>query len=153
MAPNLITLSVNIFEMHDVRCTMCDARTDNKIMQYQGLVCVFFNFASLLYYNPTLACGSKPLHVSKGGLWDPWLAPIDPTTTFEGFKSWLGLGRLLSSHLGLILTTETLQPPRPISLLAPLGGSTLLSPLGYSYINHWTLSMASKRDGREQVAH
>ncbi|KAM0748023.1 Cholinephosphotransferase [Meredithblackwellia eburnea MCA 4105] len=45
MAPNAITLS--------------------------GLCCVFINFLTLLYFNPTLSCGVKPTHITKGGPWDP----------------------------------------------------------------------------------
>ena len=60
----------------------------------KGLICVFINFATLLYYNPTLSCGEKPLHISKGGVWDPWFSPIEATTTFGGWSSWFGLGKL-----------------------------------------------------------
>ncbi|GAA5934069.1 uncharacterized protein JCM15063_000546 [Sporobolomyces koalae] len=41
-----------------------------------GLSMIFVNFLTLLYYNPTLACGSKPLHISlPGGTWDPLFRP------------------------------------------------------------------------------
>ncbi|GAA5884481.1 hypothetical protein JCM6882_005268 [Rhodosporidiobolus microsporus] len=40
-----------------------------------GLSLIFLNFLSLLYYNPTLSTGAKPLHVSKGGAWDPLFPP------------------------------------------------------------------------------
>ncbi|BGP14538.1 hypothetical protein JCM10213_001886 [Rhodosporidiobolus nylandii] len=51
MAPNAITLS--------------------------GLSLIFLNFLTLLYFNPTLSTGSKPLHVSKGGAWDPLFPPTN----------------------------------------------------------------------------
>jgi ethanolaminephosphotransferase len=61
----------------------------------QGLALVFFNFSTLLYYNPTLSCGPKPLHVSKGGDWDPLFKPSGTSTFgFRGWASWLGLGGL-----------------------------------------------------------
>ncbi|GAA6005227.1 hypothetical protein JCM11491_002627 [Sporobolomyces phaffii] len=40
-----------------------------------GLSLIFINFLTLLYYNPTLSCGAKPLHVSLGGTWDPLFPP------------------------------------------------------------------------------
>ena len=36
---------------------------------------IFINFLTLLYYNPTLSCGTKPLHISLGGTWDPLFPP------------------------------------------------------------------------------
>lgn len=56
-----------------------------------GLFCVFVNFSTLLYYNPTLACGPKPLHVSKGGPWSPMFTPpVSDVGTFSGWASWFG---------------------------------------------------------------
>ncbi|GAA5868901.1 hypothetical protein JCM16303_000300 [Sporobolomyces ruberrimus] len=40
-----------------------------------GLSLIFINFLTLLYYNPTLSCGTKPLHISLGGTWDPLFPP------------------------------------------------------------------------------
>ncbi|GAA5892588.1 hypothetical protein JCM5296_006169 [Sporobolomyces johnsonii] len=40
-----------------------------------GLSLIFVNFLTLLYFNPTLSCGPKPLHVSLGGSWDPLFPP------------------------------------------------------------------------------
>ncbi|GAA5982938.1 hypothetical protein JCM5350_001562 [Sporobolomyces pararoseus] len=40
-----------------------------------GLSLIFINFLTLLYYNPTLSCGAKPLHISLGGTWDPLFSP------------------------------------------------------------------------------
>ncbi|GAA5839695.1 hypothetical protein JCM5353_006664 [Sporobolomyces roseus] len=40
-----------------------------------GLSMIFINFLTLLYYNPTLSCGTKPLHISLGGTWDPLFPP------------------------------------------------------------------------------
>jgi ethanolaminephosphotransferase len=65
---------------------------------FQGLGCVGVNFLSLLWYNPTLACGTKPLLVSQGGTWDPLFRPSVPAA--EGWVSWFGFGESLSSlHL------------------------------------------------------
>ncbi|GAA5868711.1 hypothetical protein JCM8547_003791 [Rhodosporidiobolus lusitaniae] len=66
MAPNAITLS--------------------------GLSLIFLNFLTLLYYNPTLSTGSKPLHVSKGGPWDPLFPPTGsaPSLLATWFHKLLG---------------------------------------------------------------
>ncbi|GAA5967145.1 hypothetical protein JCM11641_000454 [Rhodosporidiobolus odoratus] len=57
-----------------------------------GLSLVFLNFLSLLYYNPTLSTGSKPLHVSKGGAWDPLFPPTSsaPSVLSSFFYRLLG---------------------------------------------------------------
>lgn len=57
-----------------------------------GLSLVFGNFLSLLYFNPTLSCGPKPLHVSKGGVWDPLFKPSSLAGQFDfrGWATWLG---------------------------------------------------------------
>ncbi|GAA6037966.1 hypothetical protein JCM8097_009513 [Rhodosporidiobolus ruineniae] len=47
-----------------------------------GLSLIFLNFLSLLYYNPTLSTGSKPLHVSKGGPWDPLFPPTGSAPSY-----------------------------------------------------------------------
>lgn len=59
-----------------------------------GLSLVFTNFLTLLYYNPTLACGPKPLHVSLGGTWDPLFKPssLAGKADFVGWLHWLGFG-------------------------------------------------------------
>ncbi|BGP54451.1 hypothetical protein JCM8202v2_002031 [Rhodotorula sphaerocarpa] len=55
-----------------------------------GLSLVFANFLSLLYFNPSLSTGSKPLHVSKGGTWDPLLPPTtSEPSTLASFFTWL----------------------------------------------------------------
>ncbi|SCV67778.1 BQ2448_5389 [Microbotryum intermedium] len=78
MAPNAITLLLTLLP------PSCE----------QGLGLVFANFLSLVYFNPTLSCGAKPLHISLGGSWDPLLAPAKLTEQhhFRGWASWLGLG-------------------------------------------------------------
>ncbi|GAA5976330.1 hypothetical protein JCM10908_005461 [Rhodotorula pacifica] len=55
-----------------------------------GLSLVFGNFLSLLYFNPTLSTGTKPLHVNKGGSWDPLFPPTssEPSVLAE-FFTWL----------------------------------------------------------------
>ncbi|GAA6019480.1 hypothetical protein JCM10207_001403 [Rhodosporidiobolus poonsookiae] len=57
-----------------------------------GLSLIFLNFLSLLYFNPTLSTGSKPLHVSKGGPWDPLFPPTAsaPSTLSTLFYKLLG---------------------------------------------------------------
>ncbi|POY72449.1 hypothetical protein BMF94_4275 [Rhodotorula taiwanensis] len=55
-----------------------------------GLSLVFFNFLTLLYYNPTLSTGAKPLHVSKGGSWDPLFPPTSSEpSALAHFFTWL----------------------------------------------------------------
>lgn len=59
-----------------------------------GLSLVFANFLTLLYYNPTLSCGLKPLHVNKGGQWDPVFVPsfgVRKSFAFSGWAHWLGI--------------------------------------------------------------
>lgn len=57
-----------------------------------GLACVGVNVATLFYFDPTLSCGSKPLHVSRGGSWDPLFAPSQPPVLSIGWLKWLGWG-------------------------------------------------------------
>ncbi|GAA6051633.1 hypothetical protein JCM3770_001203 [Rhodotorula araucariae] len=55
-----------------------------------GLSLIFVNFMSLLYFNPTMSVGYKPLHVSKGGLWDPLFPPTaSHTSTLHTIFTWL----------------------------------------------------------------
>ncbi|GAA6003143.1 uncharacterized protein JCM10292_002889 [Rhodotorula paludigena] len=55
-----------------------------------GLSLIFLNFISLLYYNPTMSVGYKPLHVSKGGAWDPLFPPTAPhSSALSSWFSWL----------------------------------------------------------------
>ncbi|BGP30717.1 hypothetical protein JCM10296v2_002474 [Rhodotorula toruloides] len=55
-----------------------------------GLSLIFLNFLSLLYYNPTLSTGTKPLHVSKGGTWDPLFPPTSThPSILSSFFTWL----------------------------------------------------------------
>lgn len=109
-------------------------------------MCVFINFATLVYFNPTLSCGSKPLHVSKGGVWDPWFTPIEATTTFAGWSSWFGLGTS-SSNLDEILTPQLRLICRPVRR----AGSTLRSPWDCLCTSPSTRSTASRRDGPARV--
>lgn len=58
----------------------------------QGLSLIFVNFLTLLYYNPTLSVGFKPLHVSKGGMWDPLFPPTaSESSTLHSIFTWLGV--------------------------------------------------------------
>ncbi|GAA6061052.1 hypothetical protein JCM10212_000095 [Sporobolomyces blumeae] len=56
-----------------------------------GLSLIFFNFLTLLYYNPTLSCGTKPVPVSLGGTWDPLFKPhrTIPSSTVSNLLSWV----------------------------------------------------------------
>lgn len=55
-----------------------------------GLSLVFGNFLTLLYYNPTLSIGTKPLHVNKGGTWDPLFPPTSSEpSVMSTFFTWL----------------------------------------------------------------
>jgi len=67
-----------------------------------GLSLVFTNFLTLLYYNPTLACGPKPLHVSLGGSWDPLFKPssLAGKVDFQGWLQWLGLSSKAATEVG-----------------------------------------------------
>ncbi|GAA5936635.1 hypothetical protein JCM3775_000152 [Rhodotorula graminis] len=57
-----------------------------------GLSLIFVNFLTLLYYNPTLSVGFKPLHVSKGGMWDPLFPPTaSESSTLHSIFTWLGV--------------------------------------------------------------
>lgn len=59
-------------------------------MRLQGLSLVFANFLTLLYFNPTLSTGTKPLHVSKGGSWDPLFPPTSSEpSVMSTFFTWL----------------------------------------------------------------
>lgn len=42
-----------------------------NLITLSGLAFVFVNFLSMIYYEPSLACASKPLHQAVGGSWDP----------------------------------------------------------------------------------
>ncbi|GAA5949886.1 hypothetical protein JCM21900_004239 [Sporobolomyces salmonicolor] len=63
-----------------------------------GLSLIFVNFLTLLYFNPTFSCGSKPLHVSLGGTWDPLFSPSSRsalpslTNLFGWFKGKIATG-------------------------------------------------------------
>lgn len=106
MAPNLITLSVSDDPLPPHSAEPASSAgvqnrvpspsgpkshgpgsTDTVCCVLQGLCCVLVNFGMLLYYNPTLACGTKPLHVSYGGPWDPLFAPASAVKS--GWLSWL----------------------------------------------------------------
>jgi ethanolaminephosphotransferase len=67
-----------------------------------GLSLVFTNFLTLLYYNPTLACGPKPLHVSLGGSWDPLFKPssLAGKVDVQGWLQWLGLSSKAATEVG-----------------------------------------------------
>ncbi|GAA5865249.1 hypothetical protein JCM3774_004908 [Rhodotorula dairenensis] len=55
-----------------------------------GLSLVFANFLTLLYFNPTLSTGTKPLHVNKGGSWDPLFPPTSSEpSVMSTFFTWL----------------------------------------------------------------
>ncbi|KAL8291483.1 hypothetical protein RQP46_002461 [Phenoliferia psychrophenolica] len=63
-----------------------------NLITLSGLLCVFLNFCTLLYFNPTLSCGTKPLHISKGGPWDPLFKPLSTSppsnSTFWNPSTW-----------------------------------------------------------------
>mgnify|MGYP001581638907 CR=1 FL=1 len=133
----------------------------------QGLLCVVLNFLTLLYFNPTLSCGTKPLHVSKGGSWDPLFRPLTTApsaSTFWNPSTWFSNGTAsgASSSARCSRTCgsgeRAADGPRVFLCAqrrwssARRDGCTLRSPSDCSCTSRSTRSMGSRRGGRARVA-
>ncbi|KAH8925523.1 hypothetical protein BT69DRAFT_1332102 [Atractiella rhizophila] len=112
--------------------TLFPKRVAPNVITLTGLSFVIINFISLLYYNPSLNCVPKPLHVSQGGTWDPLFPPPEALASAPVAQatSWF------TSFVSKLYPSKT-PPP---AVIGTIGGEGCRSTSGWLYAS-WALGL------------